>query len=495
MSLRNDLTDVPGFRVGSAENAQAATGCTVVLCPEEGAVGGVDQQGGAPGTRETDPLRPMHLVDRCHAVLLTGGSAFGLEAAGGVTSYLEGRGIGYPTKAALVPIVPAAVIYDLAVGDASVRPDAAMGKAACLEAAKGEKVRTGNVGAGCGATVGKANGLEGAMKGGLGTASAEPVDGILVGAVVAVNAFGDVIDPAVGGIMAGARIPGAELDATAFADTMAVLRRRGGESLTFGAPPSNTVIAVVATNAALSKQEANILAKMAGAGIARTVRPAHTMVDGDTVFTLSSGKETCDVSFLGAVAADVLGMAVLSAVIAAKAIQGIPCACDVAGKVRGMRIRPATPADADAITELAGDLKAWFTPKSGEQIRRDLERYGCLVAEIEDRIVGMLIHGPSALHPEPKLVQVHWMAVALSHRGRGVGQALVRRLEEICRERGGAVLEVMTVADIDYYPPYADTRAFYRSTGFDEFYVDAGAKEKYGAEMLYFRKLIEGESS
>ena len=495
MSLRNDLTDVPGFRVGSAENAQAATGCTVILCPDEGAVGGVDQQGGAPGTRETDPLRPLHLVDRCHAVLLAGGSAFGLEAAGGVVHCLERRGIGYPTKAARVPIVPAAVIYDLAVGDASVRPDAAMGEAACLEAEKGEKVRTGNAGAGCGATVGKANGLDGAMKGGLGTASAEPLAGILVGAVVAVNAFGDVIDPAVGGIVAGARIPGAALEATAFADAMAVLRARGGTSLTFGAPASNTVLAVVATNAALSKQEANILAKMAGAGITRTVRPAHTMVDGDTVFALSSGERTCDVSFLGAVVADVVGMAVLSAVLAAKAIPGIPCASDIAGKARGTRIRSATPADADGIAELAADLKGWFIPESAEMIRRDLERYDCLVAEIEGRIVGMLIHGPSALHPEPGLVQVHWMAVALSHRGRGVGQALIRRLEEICRERGGAVLEVMTVADTDYYPPYTDTRAFYRATGFEEFYVDAAASEKYGAEMLYFRKRVEGESS
>ena len=185
MSLRNDLTDVPGFRAGSAENAHVATGCTVILGPDEGAVGGVDQQGGAPGTRETDPLRPLHLVDRCHAVLVSGGSAFGLEAAGGVVRYLERRGIGYPTKAARVPIVPAAVIYDLAVGDASVRPDAAMGETACIEAEKGEKVRTGNVGVGCGATVGKINGLEGAMKGGLGSASTEPIAGIFVGAVVA----------------------------------------------------------------------------------------------------------------------------------------------------------------------------------------------------------------------------------------------------------------------------------------------------------------------
>jgi GNAT superfamily N-acetyltransferase len=234
---------------------------------------------------------------------------------------------------------------------------------------------------------------------------------------------------------------------------------------------------------------------MAAAGITRTVRPAHTMVDGDTVFALSSGKRKCDVSFLGAVAAEVMGMAILNAVLTAGVIEGIPCACDIAGKARGIRVRTATPADADGIVELACDLKGWFTPESHEQIRRDLERFDGLVAEIEGRIVGMLIHGPSTLHPEPSLVQVHWMAVASSHRGRGIGQVLVRRLEEICHGKGGAVLEVMTVADIDYYPPYADTRSFYRATGFEEFYVDADAKEKYGAEMLYFRKKIEGETS
>ena len=418
MTLRNDLTDVPGFRVGSVEDVRAATGCTVILGPEEGAIGGVDQQGGAPGTRETDPLRPLHLVDRCHAVLLTGGSAFGLDAAGGVVGYLERRGIGYPTKAAHVPIVPAAVIYDLNVGDARIRPDAAMGEAACRAAEKGEAVRLGNAGAGCGATVGKINGLECAMKGGLGTASAEPVAGIVVGAVVVVNAFGDVLDPMVGGIIAGARIPGAALDAAAFADTLAVLRRRGGEPLHFGRPATNTVLGVVATNAKLDKQEANILARMANAGITRTVRPAHTMVDGDTLFALASGERTCDVSLLGAVAAEVVAMSVLRAVLCAETIAGLPCASDVRGEVRGVRVRSANETDADGIAELAGDLEGWFTPESIGEIRRDLKRYDCLVGEIQGRIAGMLIHGPSAIHPEPNLVQVHWIAVARSHRDR-----------------------------------------------------------------------------
>lgn len=495
MDPRNDLTDVPGFRVGSAENEEALTGCTVILCPDEGAVGGVDQQGGAPGTRETDPLRPMHLVDRCHAVLVTGGSAFGLDAAGGVVRYLEGRGIGFPTRATHVPIVPAAVIFDLAMGDPSVRPDAAMGEAACLDAEKGEAVRQGNAGAGCGATVGKVNGLEGAMKSGLGTASTTLHDGIVVGAVVVVNAFGDVIDPAVGGIMAGARVPGAPLDATAFADTLAVLQRQGGLQLNFGRPDTNTVIAVVATNAKLDKQETNILARMANAGITRTIRPAHTMVDGDTVIALASGDRECDVSLLGAVAADVIGMSVLRAVLCAQSIEGFPGASDIKGEARGLRIRDGSADDEDAIAELGRGLPEWFTPESIGEMARDLKLYNSLIAEIGGRMVGMLIYGPSDFHPEPGLVKVYWIGVARSHRGRGIGQALMRRLHDIYREGEGATIDVMTVADTCYYPPYADTRAFYRALGYEEFYTDAGAIEQYGTEMLNFRKVIAGTKS
>jgi L-aminopeptidase/D-esterase-like protein len=316
--VRDDLTDVPGFRVGSAEDLEACTGCTVLLCPPGGAVGGVDQRGGAPGTRETDPLRPLHLVDRCHAVLLTGGSAFGLDAAGGVVRWLERRGIGFATRFAKVPIVPAAVLYDLGLGRADVRPDREMGEAACAEADRGEPVRQGNAGAGCGATVGKVLGTSGMVKGGLGSASVEVVPGVVVGAIVAVNAFGDVIDPSSGEIVAGARGP------DGFVDTVAVLRKAGGPPLGYAPTQSSTVLAAVATNARLDKEGANILAQMASAGLSRTIRPAHAQVDGDAVFALAAGDGTCDVSLLGAVAADLVAASVLRGVRAARSLGGAP---------------------------------------------------------------------------------------------------------------------------------------------------------------------------
>ncbi len=327
---RDDITIVPGFRAGSAEDIDACTGCTVVLCPPEGAVGGVDQRGGAPGTRETDPMRPLHLVERCHAVLFTGGSAFGLDAAGGVVRYLEARGIGFDTRAARVPIVPAAVIYDLALGRADVRPDAAMGEAACFEAERGGPVRQGNAGAGCGATVGKIHGLDRAMKGGLGSAGEDVVSGVFVGALVAVNAFGEVIDPASGRILAGARSEATGPSATGprFDDTVQVMRDRGGRSFGFRAaePPqaTNTVLVVVATNARLDKEKANILAIMAATGLARSLRPVHTTVDGDTVFALASGERECEINLLGAVAADLVAKSVVRAIMHAHSLAGVP---------------------------------------------------------------------------------------------------------------------------------------------------------------------------
>ncbi len=339
-SPRDDLTDVPGFRVGSAEDPDACTGCTVVLGPAEGAVGGVHQMGGAPGTRETDPLRPLHLVDRCHAVLLTGGSAFGLDAAGGVVRLLERKGIGFETRAARVPIVPAAVIYDLGLGRADVRPDAAMGEAACVEAEVGAPVRLGNAGVGCGASVGKIHGMACAMKGGLGSASTEAIAGVFVGALVAVNAFGDVTDREGGRILAGARIPGSRPDEPAFADTVAVLKARGAQPLAFGPRATNTVLAVVATNARLDKEGANVLAQMAGSGLARAVRPVHTQVDGDTVFALAAGERDCDVSLLGAVAADLVALATMRGVLTARPLGGLPCV----GEMREIHIEPCASA-------------------------------------------------------------------------------------------------------------------------------------------------------
>lgn len=314
----NAITDVPGIKVGHATDEEALTGCTVVLC-EDGAVGGVDQRGGAPGTRETDSMQPMHLVQAAHAIVLAGGSAFGLEAATGVVRYLEERGIGYDTQVATVPIVPAAILFDLGIGDPSVRPDAAMGYAAC-QAADDGPVAEGNVGAGTGATVGKIMGIQQAMKAGLGTASVDLGEGLVVGAIVAVNAFGDVIDPQTGQIMAGAR----SLDGTGFADTLAVMKSLVGKAILGFAGPQNTVIGVVATNAQLNKEEINKVAQMAHNGLARAVRPAHTMFDGDTLFALATGSIEADVNTVGAYAAEVMAEAIVRAVKTAEGIAGLP---------------------------------------------------------------------------------------------------------------------------------------------------------------------------
>jgi L-aminopeptidase/D-esterase-like protein len=319
----NAITDVPGIKVGHAINKEALTGCTVVLC-EDGAVGGVDQRGGAPGTRETDSMQPMHLVQTAHAVVLAGGSAFGLEAATGVMRYLEERGIGYDTLVAKVPIVPAAILFDLGIGDASVRPDAAMGYAAC-QAADDGPVAEGNVGAGTGATVGKIIGLGQAMKAGLGTASVDLGEGLVVGAIVAVNAFGDVIDPQTGQILAGAR----SLDGTGFADTLAVMKSLMGKTSPKFAEPRDTIIGVVATNARLNKEEANKVAQMAQDGLARVVRPAHTMFDGDTLFALATDSNNepsmeADVNTVGAYAAEVVAEAIVRAVKTAEGVAGLP---------------------------------------------------------------------------------------------------------------------------------------------------------------------------
>jgi L-aminopeptidase/D-esterase-like protein len=301
--MNNTITAVPGLRVGHAQNDEALTGCTVILC-EDGAVGGVDQRGGAPGTRETDLLRPMHRVEKVHGILLTGGSAFGLEAAGGVMRYLEERGIGFDVGVARVPIVPAAVIFDLAIGRADVRPDALMAYQACLNATT-DPVIEGSIGAGTGATVGKILGMPNASKAGVGSASVEIVNGLFVGALVVVNALGDVIDPQNGEIIAGAR------SEQGFADTLDVLRNLLNPP---AASAGNTVIGVVATNAQLSKEEANKVAQMAHDGLARAVRPAHTMYDGDTIFALSTGDFKADVNLIGAFAAEMFAEAIVRGV-------------------------------------------------------------------------------------------------------------------------------------------------------------------------------------
>lgn len=323
---------IPGISVGHAEDFDAVTGCTVILCPD-GAVGGVDQRGGAPGTREIDALRPMHLVQKAHAIILAGGSAFGLDAASGVVRWLEERGVGFDVRVAKVPIVPSAILFDLGIGRADVRPDAAMGYRAC-EAASTAPPREGNAGAGLGCTVGKILGPAGGMKGGLGTATIDLGNGVLVGALFAVNAFGDVLDEQ-GHLLAGARIP--DSHPIQFADTLQVMRERAGGAMAFArgvkSEGSNTVIGVVATNARLDKEQANKVAQMAHDGLARAIRPAHTMFDGDTIFALSTGEAVLDVNIIGAFAAEVTAQAIRNGVRAAESLAGWPA-------VRGLAEKP-----------------------------------------------------------------------------------------------------------------------------------------------------------
>lgn len=305
----NAITDVPGIRVGHVTDTEAMTGCTVALCPDKGAVGGVDQRGGAPGTRETDLMRPMHMVERVHAVVLAGGSAFGLDAASGVVRWLEERKIGFNTGVARVPIVPAAVLFDLDTGNPNIRPDAAMGYAAC-EAAHDGPVEEGSVGAGTGCTVGRLLGPGRASKSGLGTASVSLGGSLVVGAMMAVNAVGDVVDPRTGAILAGVR----PLAGDGTTSTLEVMKNLVGKAVLRFAGRGHTVIGIVATNARLTKEEANKVAQMAHDGLARAVRPAHTMLDGDTIFALATGRKRADVNLVGAYAAEVVAKAIVRAV-------------------------------------------------------------------------------------------------------------------------------------------------------------------------------------
>jgi len=322
----NYLTDIQGIFVGHAQDNEALTGCTVILCPE-GAVAGVDQRGGAPGTRETDLLRPLHMVEKAHAIVLAGGSAFGLDAASGVMRYLDEKKIGFNAGNVKVPIVPAAVIFDLAIGNPGIRPDLAMGYLACQNSVSQSPIR-GNIGAGCGATVGKLFGMSGAMKSGLGSATVKAGSSILVSALVVVNAFGDVIDPGTNRILAGTRTikqGPIKLGSDAyFADTLASMKTLAGKVILGIAGNSNTVIGVVATNARLTKDEVNKVAQMAQDGLARCIRPAHTMLDGDTIFALSTGKIKSDVNLIGACAADALSNAIIDAVKSAEPAGGLP---------------------------------------------------------------------------------------------------------------------------------------------------------------------------
>jgi len=315
------VTDVSGLKVGHYTDKEAATGCTVILC-EQGAVAGVDVSGSSPGTRETDLLRPGNSVDMVQAIVLSGGSAFGLDAATGVMRYLEERGFGYETSAGKVPIVPAAIIFDLNIGDSRIRPGANEGYQACLAAADSE-VAEGCVGAGTGATVGKSLGVEKAVKSGLGTTSQRIVGDIVVAALMVVNAVGDVIEPGTGKILAGPR----KSEEGGFLSTSQLWKGEFKEAIS----PFNTVIGVVATDVKLSKVEATKLAHMAQVGIARTIDPCHTMYDGDALFALSSGNKEADFNILGATAAEVVGEAIVRAIRKAETLAGVPAAKDLVG--------------------------------------------------------------------------------------------------------------------------------------------------------------------
>lgn len=317
------LTAVPGIKVGHHTLSERPTGCTVVVVDGD-AVGGVSQRGGSPGTRETDLLDPLNLVDRVHAITLAGGSAFGLDAATGVVRWLAEHQIGWPTAGGRVPIVPAAVLYDLTVGGKpDIRPGADCGYRAAATAST-DPVTEGSIGAGAGATVGKIAGAARSMKGGIGSAALVLPNGLIVAALAAVNAVGDVIDPDSGRTVAGVRTP-----AGALADARVIVR--SGANLRPPEPGAHTTIAVVATNAVLSKAQASRVALMADDGFARALYPSHTSGDGDTIFTLATGRwnGTADASAIGALAADVVARAIVRAATQATGVAGIPAARDL----------------------------------------------------------------------------------------------------------------------------------------------------------------------
>ncbi len=308
------LTDIPGIRVGHASDFDALTGCTAILC-ERGAVGGVDIRGSATGTAEIDTLAPGHVTSHIHAIVLSGGSAFGLEASAGVRRFLGQHGIGFDTGVAKVPIVPSAILFDLGIGKAGVRPGREMGEAAAA-AATDHAVAEGCVGAGTGATVGKLRGMKQAMKSGIGSYTVELADGVLVSALVAVNALGDVRDPATGQLVAGARVSEASMELADAARAM-LAGKTGG----FG---GNTNLAVVATNALLTKVQANKLAALASIGVVRAISPVNTMADGDVTFAMAIGDKRVNIDVLGVGAIEAVEQAILRAVRLARPMGGLP---------------------------------------------------------------------------------------------------------------------------------------------------------------------------
>lgn len=326
MRLNQGLTAVRGIKVGHYTLSERPTGCTVVLA-EKGVVGGVDVRGAAPGTRETDLLNPVNTVSVVHAIVLAGGSAFGLDAASGVMKALEERGIGFDTRAAKVPIVPAAILFDLGVGDAHIRPGPDCGYKAVANASDGP-VAEGDVGAGAGATIGKIMGPGRAMKAGIGSASITLPDGLTVAALVAVNAVGDIIDPSTGQVIAGVR----SADGKSLADARTLIREGATHRpASSGGEGENTTIGVVVTNARLTKAQATKIAQMAHDGYARAISPVHTAGDGDTIFSLATGERTeaADVTTIGALAADAMAEAIVRAARMSRGLPNYPAARDL----------------------------------------------------------------------------------------------------------------------------------------------------------------------
>ncbi len=315
-----EFTEIGAILVGHAQDLEAATGCTVVIS-EEGATVGVDVRGGAPGTRETDLLNPVNLVQKVHAIVLAGGSAFGLDAAAGVMQYLEERKVGFDVQVTKVPIVCGAALFDLLIGDYRIRPDKAMGYEACLDARPGN-CRQGSIGAGTGATVGKILGMGRAMKSGLGSYALR-IDELVVGAMVAVNCLGDVVDPLSGRKLAGLLND----DMLTLSDTEEIMIRSHSEKKDLFS--GNTTIGIIATNAAFTKAQATKLASMAQNGYARTMRPAHSMYDGDTIFAMATGPVAADLSVVGLLAARVMERAVIAAVKNALSLCGLKCCNDI----------------------------------------------------------------------------------------------------------------------------------------------------------------------
>ncbi len=328
MKRLNAITDVPGIKVGHASDFKALTGCTVILC-EEGATGAVDIRGTAAGTRQIDPLTHLHLVDKIQALLLAGGSAFGLDAAGGVMTYLEKRRKGFDVVKTKIPHVPTAVIFDFGIGNFRVRPNREMGYQACLHASS--KVAEGSIGVGTGATVGKLFGIERAMKGGVGTSSIRGPTGLIVGALVVVNAFGDVFDPASHEILAGARVSKKSFQLANSSKWMklGVARKKFGAMRSSDSKAFNTTLGVVATNANFTKKELQQIAQIAHSGLAKVISPLHTTFDGDLIFAISCGKKKADVNTVGLLGEAALMESVKRAVTQARGFGILPAHRDI----------------------------------------------------------------------------------------------------------------------------------------------------------------------